>query len=67
MNEPSNFVEGSKSGCPTNNIENPPYVPHVSGGVLRAKTLCMTAKHHGYLHYDVHSLYGYSEAVATNK
>lgn len=67
MNEPSNFVAGSKSGCPDNNIENPPYLPHVIGGALRSQTLCMTAKHHGYIHYDVHSLYGYSEHVATTK
>ena len=28
MNEPSNFLEGSKTGCPDNNWENPPYIPY---------------------------------------
>lgn len=27
MNEPSNFVLGSMEGCPSNKLEDPPYVP----------------------------------------
>jgi len=27
MNEPSNMVEGSTTGCPDNSLENPPWVP----------------------------------------
>ena len=67
MNEPSNFVAGSKTGCPQSSLENPPYTPSVAGGMLRSKTLCMTAKHYTGNHYDLHSLYGYSEGVATMK
>lgn len=36
---------------------------------LSTKTLCMIHKHNmngkDYLHYDVHSLYGHSQSVAT--
>lgn len=40
---------------------------HISerGYLLRVETICMTAKQGEYLHYDVHSLYGYYEAIAT--
>ncbi|XP_031575111.1 lysosomal alpha-glucosidase-like [Actinia tenebrosa] len=65
MNEPSNFVEGSISGCPKSKWDNPPYTPHIIDGKLNSKTVCMSAKHYGHRHYDVHSLYGYTEAVAT--
>lgn len=66
MNEPSNFFDGSKQGCPASSpLDNPPYVPHVSGGRLYAKTVCMSAKHHQYTHYDVHSLYGLMEMQRT--
>lgn len=66
MNEPSNMVDGSSKGCPANSpLDHPPYVPHVSGGALYSKTLCTSAKHHGYSHYDVHSLYGLTEMAQT--
>ena len=67
MNEPSNFVQGSTSGCPNSKWDNPPYTPHIIGNTLKDKTVCMSANHNGYRHYDVHSLYGYSETVATMK
>lgn len=40
---------------------------HISerGETLRVKTICMTAKQGDYHHYDVHSLYGHYEAIAT--
>lgn len=65
MNEPSNFLDGSTSGCPTNNLENPPYTPGVLGGLLRAKTLCATAQQKQSIHYNTHSLYGLMEAKAS--
>ncbi|OCT61893.1 hypothetical protein XELAEV_18047924mg [Xenopus laevis] len=51
MNEPSNFVKGSVNGCPNNELENPPYVPG--------------NQQHLSSHYNLHNLYGLSEAVAT--
>uniref|UniRef100_A0AAR5PG88 P-type domain-containing protein n=1 Tax=Dendroctonus ponderosae TaxID=77166 RepID=A0AAR5PG88_DENPD len=66
MNEPSNFLSGSFSGCPKSELESPPYVPAVDGGVLNYKTMCMTAKHYEGLHYDVHNLYGFTEAIITS-
>lgn len=65
MNEPSNFLDGSTSGCPSNNLENPPYTPGVLGGLLRAKTLCATAQQKQSIHYNMHSLYGLMEAKAS--
>ena len=65
MNEPSNFVSGSVHGCADNKLNHPPYVPAVIGGKLYDKTICMDAKHHIGKHYDLHSLYGHSEAVVT--
>ncbi|XP_032896705.1 lysosomal alpha-glucosidase-like [Amblyraja radiata] len=65
MNEPSNFVEGSESGCPSNELENPPFVPGVLGGHLRSKTICASVKQKISTHYNVHSLYGLMEAKAS--
>ncbi|XP_052262842.1 lysosomal alpha-glucosidase-like isoform X2 [Dreissena polymorpha] len=66
MNEPSNFVQGSTSGCPKNDLENPPFVPPVIlGQSLSDKTLCASAKQAISTHYNLHSLYGHSEAIAT--
>lgn len=66
MNEPSNFVDGSLHGCPENTLENPPFVPPVLlGRHLKSKTLCASAKQYISSHYNLHSLYGHSEAIAT--
>ncbi|XP_072415319.1 lysosomal alpha-glucosidase [Chiloscyllium punctatum] len=65
MNEPSNFVDGSQAGCPSNELENPPYVPGVLGGTLRSQTICASAKQSASTHYNVHSLYGLMEAKAS--
>uniref|UniRef100_UPI00398EBB98 lysosomal alpha-glucosidase-like n=1 Tax=Pristiophorus japonicus TaxID=55135 RepID=UPI00398EBB98 len=65
MNEPSNFVDGSQDGCPSNDLENPPFVPDVLGGSLRSRTICASVKQRSAMHYDVHSLYGLMEAKAS--
>lgn len=68
MNEPSNFVDGSTEECPINDLEDPPFVPKLlTGGKLRAKTLCVSAQQYLSTHYNLHSLYGHSEVVATKK
>ncbi|KAH0629374.1 hypothetical protein JD844_011408 [Phrynosoma platyrhinos] len=66
MNEPSNFVEGSVEGCPNNKLEAPPYVPGVIGGSLRTRTLCASSKQYLSSHYNLHSLYGLTEAIASH-
>ncbi|KAL6111023.1 uncharacterized protein ACO6RY_19988 [Pungitius sinensis] len=65
MNEPSNFLDGSTRGCPSNSLENPPYTPGVLGGLLRAKTVCASAQQKQSVHYNMHSLYGLMEAKAS--
>ena len=65
MNEPQSFYDGSKEGCPWHDrLEDPPYIPGIRRS-LQWGTLCLTAKQGKYLHYDVHNLYGWSEAQAT--
>ncbi|XP_072882266.1 lysosomal alpha-glucosidase-like [Hemitrygon akajei] len=66
MNEPSNFISGAVGGCPDNNLENPPYVPDVSGGYLAFRTLCMSGKQNLSSHYNLHNLYGLTEAIASH-
>ncbi|XP_069036870.1 lysosomal alpha-glucosidase [Lepisosteus oculatus] len=65
MNEPSNFFDGSLNGCPSNDLENPPYTPGILGGTLRAKTVCASAVQKLSVHYNLHSLYGLMEAMAS--
>ena len=68
MNEPSNFYDGQEHGCEDSQWNNPPYVPRsIDGGKLFHKTLCPSAKQALGRHYDLHNLYGYSEAITTNK
>uniref|UniRef100_A0A8C4WMN4 Lysosomal alpha-glucosidase n=1 Tax=Gopherus evgoodei TaxID=1825980 RepID=A0A8C4WMN4_9SAUR len=67
MNEPSNFVAGSLDGCPNNKLENPPYVPGVLGGSLRAGTICASSQQYLSSHYNLHSLYGLTEAIASHE
>ncbi|NXL40178.1 MGA protein, partial [Glaucidium brasilianum] len=72
MNEPSSFVNGAVGGCRNQQLNFPPYIPHLgsrSEGLL-FKTLCMEGQQ--YLadgsqvrHYDVHNLYGWSQTKPT--
>ncbi|XP_059407373.1 lysosomal alpha-glucosidase isoform X2 [Carassius carassius] len=67
MNEPSNFVEGSVDGCPDSDLEKPPYTPGVIGGQLDSGTLCVSAQQYLSSHYNLHNLYGLTEAIATHR
>lgn len=66
MNEPSNFWNGQADGCPKSTLDDPPYTPNVDGGILNYKTVCMSAKQYASDHYNVHNLYGITEAIVTN-
>ncbi|KAG8002119.1 Sucrase-isomaltase [Nibea albiflora] len=67
MNEVANFKKGSNKGCAVNDLNYPPYTPKILDEVMYSKTLCMDAKQAWGNHYDVHSLYGYSMVLATEK
>lgn len=67
MNEPASFVQGSVEGCPDSDLENPPYTPRVVGGRLNSGTLCMSAQQKLSSHYNLHNLYGLTEAYATHR
>ncbi|XP_013915888.1 PREDICTED: maltase-glucoamylase, intestinal-like, partial [Thamnophis sirtalis] len=67
MNEVSNFVKGSKTGCASNNLNYPPFTPKILDGVMYSKTVCMDVVQKAGKHYDVHSLYGYFMSIATDK
>uniref|UniRef100_A0A3Q1ES03 Lysosomal alpha-glucosidase n=1 Tax=Acanthochromis polyacanthus TaxID=80966 RepID=A0A3Q1ES03_9TELE len=66
MNEPASFVQGSVEGCPDSDLEHPPYTPRVVGGRLNSGTLCMSAQQKLSSHYNLHNLYGLTEAYATH-
>lgn len=65
MNDPANFIDGAKEGCPLNSLESPQYTIGSTGDPLRHKTLCMSAKHYSGLHYDLHNIYALSETKTT--
>ncbi|XP_050163983.1 sucrase-isomaltase, intestinal [Myiozetetes cayanensis] len=67
MNEVSNFIAGSRSGCEQNDLNYPPYTPRILERLMFSKTLCMDAVQKWGKHYDVHSLYGYSMGISTQK
>lgn len=68
-NEPSNFEDGSLTGCTRDLLNYPPYGAGVQGsaknGKLFEQTICMDAVHYAGKHYDVHNLYGYLQANVT--
>ncbi|XP_040499843.1 probable maltase-glucoamylase 2 [Ursus maritimus] len=66
MDEVSSFLQGSDRGCEWNTFNFPPFTPRILDRLLFARTLCMDAEFQWGLHYDVHSLYGYSMAKATH-
>ncbi|MBZ3887981.1 Sucrase-isomaltase, intestinal [Sciurus carolinensis] len=67
MNEVSSFVQGSTEGCSESSLNYPPFTPDILDKILYSKTVCMDAVQNWGKQYDVHSLYGYSMAIATEK
>jgi len=70
MNEASNFCTGDCRAASTSVLNNPPYKINNNGyrAPLNTKTLDMDAVHYGgLLEYDVHSLFGFTESIATRK
>ncbi|XP_053456512.1 sucrase-isomaltase, intestinal [Nycticebus coucang] len=67
MNEVSSFIQGSKKGCSENKLNYPPFTPDILDKLLYSKTICMDSVQTWGKQYDVHSLYGYSMAIATEK
>lgn len=65
LNEPSSLYNGSERGCPASTLEEPPYLPGEGNEALRTKTLCMTGRHFLSRHYNLHNLYGLTEALRT--
>ncbi|CAG2169566.1 unnamed protein product [Oppiella nova] len=67
MNEVDNFLSASIYGCPANNsLETPPYLPKQLPKI-QDQTLCMSAKQYAGLHYNVHNLYAFYMAIATDE
>ncbi|NXX78833.1 MGA protein, partial [Urocolius indicus] len=67
MNEVTNLLDGSDSGCNQSNLNYPPFTPQIVDRVMFASTLCMDAVQSWGLQYNVHSLYGYSMSISTRK
>ncbi|XP_032613964.2 maltase-glucoamylase-like, partial [Hylobates moloch] len=73
MNEPSSFVNGAVSpGCREASLNHPPYMPYLESRDrgLSSKTLCMESQQilpdgSPVQHYNVHSLYGWSQTRPT--
>ncbi|CAL8083188.1 unnamed protein product [Orchesella dallaii] len=66
MNEPANWGKGDVVvGCENNKYNNPPYVPAIETRDLVDNTACMDVEQDFGIHYDTHSLYGWSESEPT--
>ncbi|XP_064100307.1 sucrase-isomaltase, intestinal-like isoform X2 [Macrobrachium nipponense] len=75
--EGSNYPNKTDLQCPDNKYDSPPYptiMTRTGGSVskrISETTICMSGNQtdgmNRYLHYDVHSLYGWSHTVATYK
>ena len=62
-------------GCSNNDLNRPPFIPQSlkegQSGILFEKTICMDGEQTNPItgktekHYDMHSLYGYSEGQPT--
>lgn len=54
------------NGYPQSSLEDPPYLPYlVNHCPLRSRTICMTARLSAGLSYNLHNLYGLTEAMVT--
>ncbi|XP_074859780.1 sucrase-isomaltase, intestinal isoform X2 [Carettochelys insculpta] len=72
MNEPASFINGAIGGCREPLLNKPPYMPPLAEREkgLNLVTLCMESEQFlpdgtPVRHYDVHSLYGWSQAQPT--
>lgn len=45
----------------------PPPLPGVVGGTLRAATICASSRQLLSTHYNLHNLYGLTEAIASHR
>ncbi|KAM4874064.1 putative maltase-glucoamylase 2 [Thomomys bottae] len=66
MDEVSTLAQGTDHKCEANNLNIPPFTPSILNHSLSTRTLCMDTEFYWGLHYDVHSLYGYTMAKATD-
>ncbi|KAK7798778.1 hypothetical protein U0070_005760 [Myodes glareolus] len=66
MDELSTLLQGSNVKCDSNNLNYPPFTPSVLDGSLLVGTLCMDTEFYSGLHYDVHSIYGYTMSRVTD-
>ncbi|XP_013208690.1 putative maltase-glucoamylase-like protein FLJ16351 [Microtus ochrogaster] len=66
MDELSTLLQGSNVGCDSNDLNSPPFTPSVLDGSLLVGTLCMDTEFYSGLHYDVHSIYGYTMSKVTD-
>ncbi|XP_038174419.1 putative maltase-glucoamylase-like protein FLJ16351 [Arvicola amphibius] len=66
MDELSTLPQGPNVRCDANDLNNPPFTPSVLDSSLLVGTLCMDTEFYSGLHYDVHSIYGYTMSRATD-